>query len=103
MEVGLRVDDDAGTVGQAGRAEVEYVAIRRDRKAQIGRRIAKCDEYHRGTGPARDLGDLAVYPDPPEPRDPAADLLAHHAHRPRLLGRGPAPGRAGAGRLRRGP
>jgi len=36
-----------------------------------------------------DLRHLAIHPDPPEAGHPRSDLLADHAHRPRLLRRAP--------------
>src|SRR6185369_15628199 len=80
--------DDAGAIGQVRRTKIEHIAIRGDTEAQIGRGITKRDEYDGGPGTAGDLRHLTVDPDPPQLGDPTADLLAHHAHRPRRLGAG---------------
>ncbi len=86
VELRLGVHHDPGALGQLGRAGVEHVAVGGDGQAEVGRRVAQGEEDRAGAGPAADLRDLAVDPDPAELGDPGADLLADHPDRPRLLG-----------------
>ena len=84
-EVGLGVQRDPGALFEVGRAQVEHVAVGGDGEAQVGGRVTQREEHRAGARPAADLRDLAVDPDPAQLGDPAADLLAHHPYRPRLL------------------
>jgi hypothetical protein len=86
VEVGLGVGDDAGAALEVRRTGVDHVAARREREAEIGRRVAQRDEHGAGARAARDLRHLPVDPDPAEPADPRADLLTDDANRPRLVG-----------------
>ena len=89
VELRFRVQDYPGALGEVGRAEIEDVPVGSDGEAEVGRRVAEGEEDGGRTRPPGDLGDLAVHPDPAQPADPGADLLADHPDRPRLLGRGP--------------
>jgi len=85
-EVHLRLarQDHALPVGQA-RTQVGRAG---DRKRDVGHRVPQRQESRTHPGTPRNLRDLALDPDPPEPPDPRGDEPGYGPHRQRLLRRG---------------